>query len=183
MATASTGIATRGRRRRVCSSPEGAYIRDAYLVLQVLPTAEDAVIHAAFRALARIYHPDGTDPDPRRMTELNGAYARVRSPQRRHEYGSALHPMGPGVAQQAPPPDASRGGVFARAAQRAGRDVADTRRLDFGRYVDWSLTELARHDPSYLRWLARHSSGLRYRREIERVLGNIDVGQRDRSSA
>ena len=44
-------------------------------------------------------------------------------------------------------------------------------RLDFGRYAGWSLYDLAKKDPAYLRWLARHSSGLRFRREISRVLG------------
>jgi hypothetical protein len=44
-------------------------------------------------------------------------------------------------------------------------------RLDFGRYAGWSLHDLARKDPAYLRWLARHSSGLRFRREIARALG------------
>jgi len=34
--------------------------------------------------------------------------------------------------------------------------------LDFGRYAGWSLGDLARHDPNYLRWLSRHSSGNRY---------------------
>ncbi len=45
-------------------------------------------------------------------------------------------------------------------------------RLDFGRYAGWSLYDLAKQDPAYLRWLARHSSGLRFRREIARVLGD-----------
>jgi molecular chaperone DnaJ len=42
--------------------------------------------------------------------------------------------------------------------------------LDFGRYAGRSLGELARVDPDYLRWLARHSSGIRYRSEIARLL-------------
>jgi len=36
--------------------------------------------------------------------------------------------------------------------------------------VGWSLAALARHDPDYLRWLSRHSSGLRFRDEIQRLL-------------
>jgi hypothetical protein len=42
--------------------------------------------------------------------------------------------------------------------------------LDFGRYAGWSLKALARQDPDYLRWLMRHSSGIRYRGEITKVL-------------
>lgn len=42
--------------------------------------------------------------------------------------------------------------------------------LDFGHYAGRSIVELAAVDPDYLRWLARHPSGFRYRAEIERVL-------------
>jgi uncharacterized protein (DUF3820 family) len=66
----------------------------------------------------------------------------------------------------APPPTASPpGGAFARA-----RQTADSPRLDFGRYQGWTLADLARTDPDYLRWLRRHSSGLRFRSEINRLL-------------
>jgi hypothetical protein len=42
--------------------------------------------------------------------------------------------------------------------------------VDFGRYAGWTIKQLARHDPDYLKWLARHSSGIRYRRLIEAEL-------------
>ncbi|HEU5325202.1 MAG TPA: hypothetical protein VFV59_04900 [Candidatus Limnocylindria bacterium] len=44
--------------------------------------------------------------------------------------------------------------------------------LDFGHYAGRSLEELASVDPEYLRWLARHPSGYRYRTEIGRVLAS-----------
>jgi uncharacterized protein (DUF3820 family) len=47
-------------------------------------------------------------------------------------------------------------------------------RLNFGRYEGWSLTELAKQDPAYLRWLARHSSGVRYRGAILRLLADYE---------
>ncbi len=53
---------------------------DPYGVLQVLPDAEQEVIHAAFRALALKYHPD-RDASPaaqRRMLAVNAAYSLVR---------------------------------------------------------------------------------------------------------
>jgi len=37
------------------------------------------------------------------------------------------------------------------------------------------VEELAERDPDYLRWLARHPSGARYRAEIERVLGPLPM--------
>lgn len=46
----------------------------------------------------------------------------------------------------------------------------DSTRLDFGHHAGRSISELADADPDYLRWLARHPSGVRYRSEIARVL-------------
>jgi hypothetical protein len=45
--------------------------------------------------------------------------------------------------------------------------------LDFGHYAGRSIAELADADPDYLRWLERHPSGVRYRAEIQRVLGVV----------
>jgi broad specificity phosphatase PhoE len=45
--------------------------------------------------------------------------------------------------------------------------------LDFGHYAGRSIAELATEDPDYLRWLERHPSGVRYRSEIQRVLGVV----------
>lgn len=49
----------------------------------------------------------------------------------------------------------------------------DPTRLDFGHYAGRTIEELAASDPDYLRWLARHPSGVRYRGEIQRVLGVV----------
>ena len=46
----------------------------------------------------------------------------------------------------------------------------DSARLDFGHHAGRTISELAAADPDYLRWLARHPSGARYRAEIGRVL-------------
>ena len=48
----------------------------------------------------------------------------------------------------------------------------DSTRIDFGHHAGRTISELAETDPDYLRWLARHPSGIRYRAEIERVLAN-----------
>lgn len=63
-------------------------VPDYYAALQVLPTAEPVVIEAAYRSLARQYHPDMNDaPDAgARMQALNDAYAILRDPKRRAEY-------------------------------------------------------------------------------------------------
>lgn len=48
----------------------------------------------------------------------------------------------------------------------------DASRLDFGHHAGRTLEELVDLDPDYLRWLARHPSGVRYRSEIARVLAS-----------
>lgn len=164
---------------------------DAYRVLQVDPSAHEVVIRAAYHALARRYHPDGESPDTVRMAELNSAYDKVRDSLRRRAYdlertrsararSGGLRPVGPGTpedvvaARPSPPPRAEvspNAGPFSRLRPQAGDGASEPwSRLDFGRYAGWSLRDLARHDPDYLRWLTRHSSGIRYRSEIERLL-------------
>lgn len=49
----------------------------------------------------------------------------------------------------------------------------DPTRLDFGHYAGHTIEELAEIDPDYLQWLERHPSGVRYRAEIQRVLGVV----------
>jgi DnaJ-class molecular chaperone len=134
---------------------------DPYRVLQVAPTAEQEVIQAAFRALALKYHPDRdtTTLAMRRMLELNAAYSLVRDERTRASWDRAQHtPSAAGMAAsgQVPPPPRS--------------DSAGTR-VTFGRYAGWTLRDLARRDPEYLRWLSRHSSGIAYRTEIYQILG------------
>jgi hypothetical protein len=50
-----------------------------------------------------------------------------------------------------------------------GANVASVM-LEFGRYAGWTLGAIARQDPEYLLWLSRHSSGIRYRGAILRLL-------------
>lgn len=135
---------------------------DPYRVLQVQPTAEQEVIHAAFRALALKYHPDrdATPEAQRRMLALNAAYALLRDAAARATWDRAqARATGFGARSTSaavPPPPRS--------------DAAGTR-VSFGRYAGWTLRDLARHDPEYLRWLSRHSSGVAYRTEIYQILG------------
>jgi curved DNA-binding protein CbpA len=137
--------------------------RDAYEVLQVRPDASQIVIRAAFRALAAQYHPDSDESagSDRRMAELNDAYAQLRTADRRAVYDRLRQPAPAIHSERAQPQHAPAG---------ARRESGKKGVLDFGRYVGWSVADLARHDPDYLRWLSRHSSGIRYRREIAELL-------------
>lgn len=154
---------------------------DPYEILQVSPSAEQEVLHAAFRALAMKYHPDrdSSARASRRMIELNQAYAMVREPLLRAQVdrarrtsrtpfdAAAIPPMN-GRAAPPPSPRTARGAAAAAAE-------ANATKLDSGRYAGWTLKALAGHDPDYLKWLSRHSSGLRYRREISLILGSKAV--------
>lgn len=136
---------------------------DAYRVLQVDAAAEEYVIQAAYRALARRFHPDGDAPNPTRMAELNAAYAILRDPERRRAYDISRT-----MTRAQPVPIVSGQRTDAWVPRRS--DDRGPVVLDFGRYAGWSIKDLARHDPDYLRWLCRHSSGLRFRDAIFRVL-------------
>jgi curved DNA-binding protein CbpA len=158
---------------------------DHYRTLQVDPEAEPEIITAAFRVLARRLHPDRdiTGVHEFRMAELNRAYSVLRDPVQRRQYDAErklarpmqpMQPMGPGIPDE--PPERP-GGLSARIRAAAGASssvqpagVPGETRLNFGRYAGMSLQEIAAQDTEYLRWLSRHSSGLRFRNEIERIL-------------
>jgi curved DNA-binding protein CbpA len=152
--------------------------RDAYVVLQVDPSAELIVIQAAYRALARRFHPDGDAPDVTRMAEINHAFSTLRDPESRALYDrqrqaqrtTAVPITQPTAAATPVEPAEPRQPVTAQSP------------LDFGRYQGWTIAQLARRDPDYLRWLSRHSSGIRFRNAIASVLPRDADPHRDRSS-
>ena len=139
--------------------------RSAYEVLQVRDDAEHLVIVAAYRALAAHYHPDRnlSAGAERRLAELNWAYDAVRTADRRQVYDRTRQAASPRSPPIVTPP---------RAPVRAPDSDANVV-LDFGRYAGWSLRDLARHDPDYLRWLSRHSAGIRHRQRIEALLRDL----------
>ena len=149
--------------------------RDYYKVLQVDPDAEPEVITAAFRVLARRLHPDRdlTGVHEVRMAELNRAYATLRDRAARLAYdkerSSDLVAMGPGEDGRGY--QQMSGGALTERMQAGphGEHVAELT-ITFGRYAGWTLGAIARQDPEYLLWLSRHSSGIRYRSAILRLL-------------
>jgi curved DNA-binding protein CbpA len=160
--------------------------RDYYKVLQVDPEADPEVIEAAYRTLAARFHPerDLTGVHEIRLAEIHRAYISLIEPGRRRAYDiermDQLSPMGPGADLALPigeaEPDeapASRG-LHARLngglPVDGGEPPVGATKLDFGRYAGWMLRDIAREEPDYLRWLIRHSSGIRFRNEIRRLL-------------
>jgi curved DNA-binding protein CbpA len=152
---------------------------DLYEVLQVHPRAEPEVLRAAYRVLARKYHPDHGG-DARRMITLNDAWDVLGDPVRRATYDAsrAAPASQPGPEHQsatatatatAPAPTATqRTTDVAHAGPPPGRPSGTV--LDFGRYSGWSLGEIARHDLDYLEWLQRSTLGRGLRAEIEALL-------------
>jgi curved DNA-binding protein CbpA len=139
---------------------------DAYRTLQVDPAAEDVVIGAAYRALARRYHPDGTNPNASRMLAINRAFEQLREPARRRAYDAqrtSLRPVGPGWEYEA------------YGQPRGSSQAPSAVVIDFGRYAGWRLGDLVRHDADYVRWLARHSSGIRFRAAIKELIPSGDL--------
>lgn len=65
-------------------------MKDYYLILGVLPDAEDVVIKAAYKALVQRYHPDrfqgSAEEAQRRTRELNEAYEVLSNPAKRADY-------------------------------------------------------------------------------------------------
>ncbi len=147
-----------------------------YRILQVDSEAEPDVISAAYRVLAARLHPDRdiTGVDDYRMAELNRAYAVLRDPQQRQDYDRRLQDESiAGKRVAVGPGHAGRGvgaGALAQRLRNRDSDELGAIRIDFGRYEGWSLADILAADPDYLRWLSRHSSGVRYRGAILRLL-------------
>jgi curved DNA-binding protein CbpA len=169
---------------------------DYYEVLQVHPRADQEVIRAAYRTLARKYHPD-LGGSSERMIALNDAWDVLGDPVRRAAYDASRNELAPWTPAQAGASGAggsngSSGAAASSWAERARATGAertaanppagDGQRagpppgrpsgtvLDFGRYAGWSLGEIARSDLDYLEWLQRATFGRRLRTEIDDLL-------------
>lgn len=114
-----------------------------------------------------LHHPDlSKQPDAvDAMAELNWAYATLRTPELRAVYDRTRVAI----------PVAPAGGSLSERVQESVVAAASEHErpghaaLDFGRYAGMTLGQVARIDPEYLDWLKRHSSGVRYRHQIEEL--------------
>ena len=163
---------------------------DYYRDLQVHPSANPLVLQAAYRALARIFHPD-VQGDDAEMKRINAAWEVLGDPVRRAAYDRALagthrgpitqpSPARPAWTSAAPAAAGSAGGPAPGATTFVSNKPADHAGpapgrpfgpvLDFGRYDGWSLGEIATVDRRYLEWLAGVPAGRALRAEIDAVL-------------
>ena len=145
--------------------------RDPYAVLGVPSTANQEDVAAAYRAKARLHHPDvSLERDAeRRMAEINAAWSILRDPARREAWDRANGvgqpaPTGPiaartrdraatsgaGTGGGAPRADTLQGSVTWRRGPEgegaAGPPPGNPRGsvLPFGRHIGWSIGEVAR---------------------------------------
>jgi curved DNA-binding protein CbpA len=175
--------------------------QDPYEVLQVASTADDAVLRAAYRALAQRLHPDVAGPSGEGpMRELNAAWEIVGDPVHRAEYDLARAASRPGQSPRATATAEPARGAGADPTRRAAPEpmaAAGQRRprstppwtgaagpapgrpsgsvLDFGIYCGWSLGEIARQDAGYLEWLETKPDGRRYAAEIDALLQRLGM--------
>jgi curved DNA-binding protein CbpA len=132
---------------------------DLYAILGVPPTADAATITAAYRALARAFHPDISGDDTM-MKQLNTAYETLRDSGRRTKYDHdrGLIDIGPrqDPNHAGPPPGPAYGPV-----------------ITHGRFAGWSLGEIALVEERYLEWLMRTPGGRYLKPDIEKILGEL----------
>jgi curved DNA-binding protein CbpA len=167
-------------------------IDNAYSVLGVRHDAADADIASAYRALARVYHPDvAGDSGNARMSRINAAWDRVRTPRKRdaHDRELGIYPVHRAPRRSEPKrtsrtvPDQPIEGTHDGGSRHRKRDGTGGAGLppgrpsgsvlQFGRHIGWSIGEVARVDPGYLEWLEVHREGASYLDEIDEALVRV----------
>ena len=159
---------------------------DPYRILGVDGDADDAAIDAAYRTMARRFHPDlAGETSTIQMTRINIAYDAIRTADRRAaRAGVGAGGTGTGTSHRSHGARAAHGANGRHPKRwRSGNDGtggagAPPGRpsgsvLDFGRHLGWSIGEVARVDPGYLDWLSERREGQRYLEEIDRTLRRV----------
>jgi curved DNA-binding protein CbpA len=165
--------------------------RDYYKILEVDPEADPEVIAAAYRVLAKRVRakPDLQEADQIRLAELDLAYAVLSNADQRRAFDARRADdtvaVGPGYGNGNGHANGNANGnghAYDAAARLAAGPLSErlaaglhgeslgALTINFGRYAGWTLAEIAQSDPEYLQWLSRHSSGIRYRSAILRLL-------------
>jgi curved DNA-binding protein CbpA len=144
---------------------------DYYKILQVDPGAHPDVIRAAYRVLARLYHPDMEGGSAEKMIALNNAWAVISDEAMRASYDKSRAALAPRATQARPSYQTTP--TRPTTAAPSGAPTLRSTILDFGRYQGWSLEQVARHDPDFLEWLSRMPIGRPYQGEIATVLAAV----------
>ena len=144
---------------------------DHYRTLQVDPSADVDVIQAAYRVLARRFHPDLAGDDAV-MKRLNAAWEVLGDKERRAAYDRAR--LGGGERTQAPivaHEPVARPASPEHAGPPKGKPFGTV--LTYGRYEGWSLGQIALVDPEFLEWMRSVPGGRYLRPEIDAILKEV----------
>ena len=115
-------------------------MNDPYRVLGVSPNASDEEVKAAYRKLAKKYHPDlnpGNETAAKRMNEINAAYDQIKNPQAQQQEsyaGGAYGGYGYGSAY---------GGAYQTRAETERNELRAARNYIRSRHFREALTALA----------------------------------------
>jgi curved DNA-binding protein CbpA len=160
---------------------------DHYRVLQVDPAADLEVIQAAYRVLARRYHPDHSGSDET-MKRLNAAWEVLRDAKLRADYDRTRGVAPAWTPTSQPTASTSSSVIHASptmaprqpAADHAGPPVGQPSgtKLTYGRYDGWTLGQIALVDPDFLEWLRSVPGGRYLRPEIDAILKEARGPQR-----
>ena len=156
---------------------------DHYRVLQVDPIADLEVIQAAYRVLARRYHPDHSGSDET-MKRLNAAWEVLRDARSRAEYDRSRGVVAASIASSTSSSTSSSvihatptaaAAPRQPAADHAGPPVGQPSgtKLTYGRYDGWTLGQIAMVDPDFLEWLRSVPGGRYLRPEIDAILKEV----------
>jgi curved DNA-binding protein CbpA len=144
---------------------------DHYRVLQVDPSADADVIQAAYRVLARRFHPDLAGDDAV-MKRLNAAWEVLGDKERRTAYDRARSNGGQQVqATIVTSEPGARSATSDHAGPPKGRAFGTV--LTYGRYEGWSLGQIAVVDPEFLEWMRSVPGGRYLRPEIDAILREV----------
>ncbi len=164
-------------------------ISDPYKVLGVSPDASDDEVKAAYRKLAKKYHPDlnpGDEYAARKMNEINAAYDQIKNPQPQNDpyggYGEGYGGYGYGGY--------SYGGAYGSQTDNERSEIKAARNYIRARHFQEALTALSgvpSHERDgewyYLHAIASYNLGNRVaalesaRRACEMSPGNMQYRQ------
>jgi len=144
---------------------------DHYRTLQVDPSADVEVIQAAYRVLARRFHPDLAGDDGV-MKRLNAAWEVLGDRTRRADYDRTRTTGGDRTQSTIVTSEPVARPVSPdHAGPPRGRPFGTV--LTYGRYEGWSLGQIATSDPEFLEWLRSVPGGRYLRPEIDAILKEV----------
>ena len=144
-------------------------MNDPYQVLGVSPSASDDEVKAAYRALAKKYHPDRNNGSPeaeKKMMQINDAYAQPQYDEVRRQLQYGQYQTAMQLLEQMNTQTAEWYYLVARARQGLGDDIAA---LNFARQA----VNMEPNNFEYLSFLQQMTAGSQQYRQQGMSFGGI----------